>query len=520
MSLSTLTITDGIALLKIDSPPVNALSHAVRTALYDGLKAAVADPAVAAIIITCGGRMFFAGADITELGKPLQPPLLRDIMGVMEAAAKPVVATIHGSALGGGLELSLACSHRVAVPSAKLGLPEVALGLLPAAGGTQRLPRLIGLAAAADMIVFGRTIPAGKALDLGLIDRIVEENDMEAGAVAFARALVDRAAPLRRARDGRVDLTGAEAETLLARFRRDHPALFTGYRAPDHILRALQAACDLPLVDGLAQEAALSRALLNGPQSAAQRHIFFAERATAKVPDLAPEGPVPTIRHVHIQGTTRDAALLADLFRRSGLALCDPETADLLVEAADDGPLSARLRDAAAAAPLRLHMAAGALTAIEVMRGAGMTDAAVACALALARRLGTIAIVERPVDGFAIDRLRRSWQPSLTDLLAADDSIPAADMDLTGACRPLLALVDEAAMLLADGTVSRAADLDVAAVKVLGWPIYRGGPLFWGRQVGYGRIAAALDHLHEHSPAIARRPSPALRRLGQQEQGN
>jgi 3-hydroxyacyl-CoA dehydrogenase len=165
--VAELDITGGVALVTIDSPPVNALSLNVRAGLIAALKQAQTDPSVTAIVILCGGRTFFAGADITEFGKPFTSPDLIDVEQEIEASIHPVIAAMHGTALGGGLETALACDYRIAVPSAKLGLPEVSLGLLPGAGGTQRLPRLIGVAEALDMIAFGRPVTAQRALALG-----------------------------------------------------------------------------------------------------------------------------------------------------------------------------------------------------------------------------------------------------------------------------------------------------------------------------------------------------------------
>lgn len=232
-SVATYRIVDGVAVLQIDSPPVNALSHAVRIALCDGVLRALADDEAGALVLICGGRTFFAGADVTELGKPILKPWLADVMAQFEASSKPIVAAMHGTALGGGLELALACHYRVCVPSAVVGLPEVALGLIPGAGGTQRVPRLLGVAAAVEMIGLGGHVKADKALATGLVDAIVDEGDLEAQAIAFASRLVAQGAPLRRARDLTPDLTLEQAREVFARFRAENPALFTGVKAAD-----------------------------------------------------------------------------------------------------------------------------------------------------------------------------------------------------------------------------------------------------------------------------------------------
>ncbi len=282
--LCTLSHEDGVAVLAIDSPPVNALGQAVRQAIHETMGKALADPSVTAVVILCAGRTFFAGADITEFGKPFAAPGLHDMFDRFDGASKPIVAAIHGTALGGGLELALACHYRVAVPTAKLGLPEVALGLLPGAGGTQRAPRLIGVAHALDLIVGGKPVGAAQALRIGLIDRVLEGQDMRAEAVAYARELVASGAPLRRTRDLPADLTPQEAAATIADYRARNAKSFVGFKAPGNIVRAIEAATDRPFEAGLTREWELFDELMASPESAAQRHIFFAERAAAKVP--------------------------------------------------------------------------------------------------------------------------------------------------------------------------------------------------------------------------------------------
>ena len=185
-----------VAVVTVDNPPVNALGQALRQALWDAAEALDADPAVDAVVLVCAGRTFIAGADVTEFGKPPQPPHLPDLVARIEAAKKPWTAAIHGSALGGGFEVALACRFRVALASASVGLPEVTLGIVPGAGGTVRLPRLVPPAAALDLVTTGKPVKAPKALDLGLVDRIVD-GDLRAGAVAFAADLPPLPAPLR-----------------------------------------------------------------------------------------------------------------------------------------------------------------------------------------------------------------------------------------------------------------------------------------------------------------------------------
>ncbi|MBU6207645.1 MAG: enoyl-CoA hydratase/isomerase family protein, partial [Alphaproteobacteria bacterium] len=200
-NLATTSIEDGIGILTINSPPVNALGAAVRVGINDGIKALASDASVKAIVLICGGRTFFAGADIAEFATGMKPPLLNEVLDTIENCPKPVVAAIHGTALGGGLETALCCHYRVAVPSAKLGLPEVKLGILPGAGGTQRLPRIIGPELAMQAMTSGQMIPAQMAAMGGVLDKLVDEADLRGGAIAFAREVVAGGKPLRRVRD-------------------------------------------------------------------------------------------------------------------------------------------------------------------------------------------------------------------------------------------------------------------------------------------------------------------------------
>jgi 3-hydroxyacyl-CoA dehydrogenase len=276
-----------IAVITSDNPPVNALKHEVRAGLVEALGQAHADGAVRAVVIACAGRTFFAGADITEFGKPPHPPSLHDVIDAIEAIPKPVVAAMHGTALGGGFELALACHFRVAAPGARVGLPEVKLGLLPGAGGTQRLPRLVGPEKALKMIVTGEPIAAAEALAGGVVDKIVE-GDLTPAAAAFARRVVAEGRPLRLVRDREDKLIGEgfadAAETLTRRLR--------GREAPAACVEAVRNAIVLPFEEGLRREGELFRQLVAGDQSKAQRHIFFAEREAARILDM-PQGLTP-----------------------------------------------------------------------------------------------------------------------------------------------------------------------------------------------------------------------------------
>ncbi|TIO49513.1 MAG: 3-hydroxyacyl-CoA dehydrogenase [Mesorhizobium sp.] len=278
----SIAIENGVAVVTIDNPPVNALSFHVRKPLYEALTALRDDPAAKAIVIACAGRTFIAGADITEFGKPVEQPELRAIIALLETIAKPTIAAIHGTALGGGLELALGCHFRVAERGAKLGLPEVKLGLLPGGGGTVRLPRLVGAAKALGMIVSGTPISAGEAKAAGLVDAVFD-SDLLAEAIRFASEMAAGGGPLIPIRDRNDRL----AETDIGAFDRqatDLARTARGLEAPLSCAEAVRNAIALPFDEALAAERALFIKLVAGDQSRAQRHLFFAEREAAKVP--------------------------------------------------------------------------------------------------------------------------------------------------------------------------------------------------------------------------------------------
>jgi 3-hydroxyacyl-CoA dehydrogenase len=318
---------DAVAIVTVDSPPVNALSAAVRRGIFEQIKTAAGDPQVQAIVLTCAGRTFIAGADITEFGKPPQPPGLNEVIAAMENAPKPVVAAIHGTALGGGLETALGAHFRVAVKEAKLGLPEVKLGLLPGAGGTQRLPRAVGPELAVKMIVGGSPIGAAEALKAGLIDEIVD--DLVPGAVAFAKKVVAEKRPLRRLRDEDGKLAAAKADRSI--FTNAVAALTKkarGLEAPFAAADAVGAAIDLPFDEGLKKEREGFMKLMTGDQSKAQRYAFFAEREAAKVAGV-PEGTKPRkVERVAIIGAGTMGGGIAMSFANAGIPVTLIETGD------------------------------------------------------------------------------------------------------------------------------------------------------------------------------------------------
>jgi 3-hydroxyacyl-CoA dehydrogenase len=279
-----------------NNPPVNALGAAVRQGLVAAIEQAEADEAIKAVVIACEGQTFFAGADITEFGKPPVMPWLPTVVDTIENCSKPVVAAIHGTALGGGLEVALGCHYRVAVPSAKLGTPEVKLGLLPGAGGTQRLPRVAGVRKALEMCATGNPIGAKDAFACGLVDRLVE-GELIPHAVAYAEEVRD-VRPLPKSSERQDKLDECDPETFET-FRKENGRKFRGFDAPEANIKAVKIACEKPYSEGVLEERKLFMELMSGTQSKAQQYFFFAERKAAKIDGL-PEETRP--RDVHRVG--------------------------------------------------------------------------------------------------------------------------------------------------------------------------------------------------------------------------
>ncbi|MCV0379459.1 3-hydroxyacyl-CoA dehydrogenase NAD-binding domain-containing protein [Nitratireductor sp.] len=311
-----ITRDDGIAVLTLDNPPVNALGHALRAPLFEALQQAKADDAVQAIVITCAGRTFIAGADISEFGKPPKEPSLPDLIAMLESIDKPTVAAIHGTALGGGLELALGCHYRVADKSAMIGLPEVNLGLIPGAGGTVRLPRLVGPEAALKMIVSGKPIGMDEAVRLGAVDRLAE-TDLLAEAIAFARekAASGNAHPHIRARAEKlaVDLAAfdeaVKAVTKKAR----------GLTAPHTAAEAVRNAITMEFDAALDRERELFLERRDSAESAAQRHLFFATREATKVPGVGRETEARKIARAGVIGAGTMGAGIAMALANGGI---------------------------------------------------------------------------------------------------------------------------------------------------------------------------------------------------------
>ncbi|MEA3129033.1 MAG: 3-hydroxyacyl-CoA dehydrogenase [Paraburkholderia sp.] len=298
-----------VLLVTIDHAPVNALSADVRRGLLAAVEAADADPAVEAVLIVGAGRNFIAGADIREFGKPPVPPSLPDVCNRIETCTKPVVAAIHGAALGGGLEVALAAHYRLAVDGAKLGLPEVQLGLLPGAGGTQRTPRLIGAQAALELTLSGRHAGAKEALALGLIDRLGSSGDILAEGLAYVHELLAAHAPVRRTRDAAALSDRAASLAAVATARAETAKKSRGLFSPLKIVDAVEAAIEQPFEDGLRLERKLFLECIDSPQRAGLIHAFFAEREVLKAPETRDAKPRALNRIGVVGGGTMGAGI-------------------------------------------------------------------------------------------------------------------------------------------------------------------------------------------------------------------
>jgi len=310
-------LLNNIGLITVNNPPVNALSHAVREGIQNALLQAQDDDSDA-VLLVCAGRTFIAGADITEFGKPPRSPWLPEVLATIENSKKLVVAAIHGTALGGGFETALACHYRCALSSAKVGLPEVKLGLLPGAGGTQRVPRIAGVKAALDMMTSGNPVAASIASDMGLIDEILDTDDLQAGALEYVRDLVDSGAPLKRIRDINIDPSSIEPG-FFENYRKQLARKARGQIAPDRIVSCVEAAVTMPMDKGLERERELFSELVQSPESAAMRHVFFAEREAARIKDVSRDTPVRVLNSVAIIGGGTMGGGIAMCFANAGI---------------------------------------------------------------------------------------------------------------------------------------------------------------------------------------------------------
>ena len=301
--VTTIEKDGNISIITLNSPPVNALSAPVREGLHKGISEARNDKETEAIVIICEGRTFIAGADISEFGKEPKGPSLFEVQEFIEDSDKPVIAAIHGTALGGGLEVALTCHYRIAVPSAKCGLPEVNLGLLPGAGGTQRLPRVVGVEKALQMVTSGQHVPAKQCLEMGLVDEISSEDNLRQDSISFAKKIVSENHPLVKISEMNDKVEAARGnENIFKDFRASIARKARGFLAPEYNIQCIEAAVNKSFTEGIKVERKLFMELVTGTQSAAQRYAFFAQRQVAKIPDIEPDTEIKPFTSIGVIG--------------------------------------------------------------------------------------------------------------------------------------------------------------------------------------------------------------------------
>ena len=301
--VTTIEKDGNISIITLNSPPVNALSAPVREGLHKGITEARNDGESEAIIIICEGRTFIAGADISEFGQEPKWPSLFEVQEFIEDSNKPVIAAIHGTALGGGLEVALTCHYRIAVPSAKCGLPEVNLGLLPGAGGTQRLPRVVGVEKALQMVTSGQHVPAKQCLEMGLVDEIANEDGLREDSINFAKKIVSENRPLVKISEMNDKVEAARGnENIFTDFRASIARRARGFLAPEYNIQCIEAAVNNSFDEGIKIERKLFMELVTGTQSAAQRYAFFAQRQVAKIPDIEPDTEIKPFSSIGVIG--------------------------------------------------------------------------------------------------------------------------------------------------------------------------------------------------------------------------
>ncbi len=686
----TYRLESDIGVIAIDNPPVNALGHAVREGLLAALDKGLADGSARALVIIGAGRTFPAGADIKEFGQTPKEPSLPEVIDRIEAADKLTIAAVHGTALGGGMEVTLGCDYRVATADARMGLPEVNLGLLPGAGGTQRLPRLIGAQAALEMIVDGKPVKAAKLRDAGIVDEIID-GDLETGALEYARKLADDDAPARPVRQ--LDVAGVD-DDFFTDFRASIEKRKRGFLAPFHCIEAVRAAVEKDFDAGMARERELFAELLASPESAAQRHVFFAEREVGKVPGIAKDTPKREIKQVGIIGAGTMGGGIAMNFLSAGIPVTmvemkqealdrgvsiirknyeatakkgritaeqvdkamsclsttlsydDLAEADLVIEAVFEsmkvkkqvfGELDRVAKTGAILATntstldvdeiaastsrpedvLGMHFfsPANVMKLLENVRGEKTADDVVATVMDLSKRIGKVGVMVGVCHGFVgnrilhkrqdqavqlvnegatpeqVDRViydfgmpmgpfamadlagldvgwriredirendpanapERNWMDALAEderwgqktgagvfeyaegdrtpkrsdvahaeieaYRAANDITPREISDTEILERCLYVMVNEGARILEEGIAARPLDVDIVWIYGYGFPVYRGGLMFWADQVGLATILERIKTFHGDTGADTWQPAPLLERLVAENKG-
>jgi len=449
---------DDIGVITIDNPPVNALGQAVRQGLMKTITRGNEDSEARVLVLLARGRTFIAGADIREFGKPPQAPILPEVIATLEAGDKPIIAVLHGTALGGGLEVALGCQLRVALPGTKLGLPEVKLGLLPGAGGTQRLPRLSGIEAALDLITSGRFVDADEALALGIVDAVADAGDpLEAGLAAARDVLAGKHTPRVTGELPSPVADTAAIERYRAQLESEVPELYSPFRC----VEAIAFSSEGSLADGLRRERELFFACMDSPQRAGLIHAFFAARAPHRVPDA---GEPPTFDHLAVLGEHPLFERLYGKAERAGIVLADrpAEATQACLIAGSDTTCPSHCLSIVVLSP----EAAEDLTAVDA-------DLALVVAAGMTELVALRADAERQqAVANALKALRLPVTVSRQGSLLATLAKAARD----DAANPRAAMEAASLMLAERGWAYRESDIDLLAIEALGYPRHLGGP--------------------------------------------
>src|SRR5438552_651975 len=563
------SVRDGIAVITLNNPPVNSLGNALRAAIMEYLKKAEGDPSVKGAVLIGSAKAFSGGADIREFNKPREKPDLAELNDQQDAMTKPLVAAIGGFALGGGLELALACHFRIALPKSQLGLPEVKLGLLPGSGGTQRLPRIIAMAEALRMMTSGNPIAAERAKLLGLVDEIVEGDLLEA-AVLFLHRLLKEGRPRRRIRDMQAKVDG-DPKAFFAQAREQVAREWKGYPAPLEIVACAQAAATRPFDEGRKFERERFAHLVNTTESKALRHMFFAERQTTRIPGVPEDTPMREIRKAAVVGAgtmgggnathllkpanvsrllkvqrgkqtgkdVRDTTLkLGKTLKKvpvvSGvydgfignrmLEKYVQQSLFLLDEGATPAQVDAALQKwGLAMGPFAMYDMAGNDIGWEIRKRRAkerpeMVYSKFADRICELGRFGQKtgkgfyryeAGNRKPIADPEVETLLQSYRKEI-----GVETRQVSDEEIVARC--MYALANEGAYILEEGIALRASDIDMVYLTGYGFPPYRGGPMFHADSVGLDKVLAAIERFQKGYQGAQWKPAPLLAKFAKE----
>lgn len=451
-----------IGVIQIDSPPVNALSQAVRSGLVNALEEGITDTAAKALVVLANGRTFIAGADIREFGKPPQAPLLPDVITRLEACPKPLIAALHGTALGGGLEVALGCHYRVALAGTRVGLPEVKLGLLPGAGGTQRLPRLVGVELALEMITSGRFVAAEEALEAGIIDAISSaETPLEAGLAAAKEVLTGNQTPRVTGKLSAPTANPQAITSTLTRLHQESPALFSPFRIVEAVEASVKADS---LQAGLRRERELFMACMDSPQRAGLIHLFFAARSPHVVPGVE---NAEVFKHVALIGEDPLFERLQKAAQKAGITLTsEPDNATELCLLAKNAA-----KDSGSALPA---------IALETMGISSASDSDTPLSLIIAENGSIVELVNLNAEPLTQQRAALTLKALRLNVVVSRQQSLLNTLQLisqqAGASERLTALEQASVSIAEQGFCFRESDIDLLAVEALEYPRHLGGP--------------------------------------------